>query len=308
VTQVAGIQLESPVMNAAGTCKTTEDVEELARSSTGAIVVGSITVAQRDGNVGEVYWSTTDHSLNALGLPNAGLAYYSHALPDMAAIARAQHKALIVSVAGFATDEYVCLAREAARQGADLVELNLGCPNVWDEGAQKRIGSFDLDYVERTCLQVGGMLTELAQEVGRLVCFGIKVSPYSDPVELAAVANLLGEIADRVSTFAFVTVSNAFPNAVTLDAGGQPRLDVGFGGLGGPAMKPIGLGQVKQFRAILPESVKGIGVGGISHGGDVHDYLTVGATAVQVATAYLNSRNRAGLFSDLLSDLVINLP
>ena len=60
----------------------------------------------------------------------------------------------------------------------------------------------------------------------------------------------------------------------------------GLAGLAGPAIRPIGLGQVKQFRELLSKDI--IGVGGVDSGQAVRDYQRVGATAVQVTSAYLS--------------------
>lgn len=82
-TSIAGIKLDHPIMNAAGPeCKKLEDVESLARSSVAAVMVGSITLEERPGNPGNVYWqSPTGFSLNSLGLPCPNVEYYKHNLP-----------------------------------------------------------------------------------------------------------------------------------------------------------------------------------------------------------------------------------
>jgi dihydroorotate dehydrogenase len=58
----------------------------------------------------------------------------------------------------------------------------------------------------------------------------------------------------------------------------------GFAGLSGPVMKRIALGQVKQFRGHLSSAVDVIGVGGITTGNDIVDFLNAGATAVQITS------------------------
>ena len=66
--EIAGSKLEHPLMNAAGACKKVEEVQELARSATAAIMLGSITLEPREGNSGNVYWAGDGFSLNSLGL------------------------------------------------------------------------------------------------------------------------------------------------------------------------------------------------------------------------------------------------
>src|SRR3989344_4134259 len=291
-TEVAGIRLEHPLMNAAGTCKMLEDVKELSRSATAAVMVGSITVEPRTGNAGDVYWAGPMFSLNSLGLPNRGAPYYREVLPEMVAVAHGEGKPLFVSVAGFSPEEYTDLAELAFRGGADLVGLNLGCSNVWQGSGQKRIACFDPALVAE-------VLRLVEERVGADAKVSVKISPFSDPFALAEVAQVIG--ASKVAKA--VTTVNTFPNAFSYN-GTKPRIAPGGGlaGLAGPAMKQIGLGQVRQLRSLLPEHIQIIGVGGITRGLDIREYLDSGAVATQVATAYLDQHEK--VFFSLLDQLL----
>ncbi|WP_210493376.1 dihydroorotate dehydrogenase [Patulibacter sp. SYSU D01012] len=286
---LAGVALEHPLLNAAGTARTLDEVARLARSAVAAVTVGSYTLGERAGNGGEVYASREGYAVNALGMPNRGAAQLREELPRMAELAHAGGKPLVVSVAGFAPGEYGELAGLAAAGGADLVELNLGCPNVWDDGAQKRIASFDPALVAAS----------VAAAADASVPVGVKLSPLADPVLLAEVAAAVG-----ASTARFVVSCNTFPNGLALRPDGRPALDVRFGGVSGGAMKPIVLGQVAQLRAALPHAVDVVGVGGVRRGSDVHDLLQVGATAVGLATAFWDRGEDPAVFGDLLADWV----
>src|SRR5688500_17669015 len=174
-------------MNAAGTCQTVDDVAKLARSAVAAVVVGSITAEPRTGNGGDVYWSSPAFSLNSLGLPNRGADHLRRELPRMLEHTRAAAKPLVVSIAGFTVEEYARLAEAAL--GADLVEVNLGCPNVWSDGEQKRIACFDPPQTERICEAVDAVLGPVGTP------FGVKVSPFSDPTALTALGEHLAALA-----------------------------------------------------------------------------------------------------------------
>jgi dihydroorotate dehydrogenase (fumarate) len=286
-TSVAGVALEHPVVNAAGTAKSLDDVTRLARSPVAAVTLGSITKAARDGNAGEVFASRPGYAVNALGMPNRGAAFYRDVLPEMAGVVHAAGKPLIVSVAGFSPEENGELAHLAADGGCDLVELNLGCPNVWDGGEQKRIMSFDPDLVARSL--------EAAAGAGAPV--GVKLSPLSDPVLLAEVAAAAAGAGAR-----FVVSCNTFPNGLALRDDGRPAIDVGFGGVSGAAMKPVALGQVSQLCALLPDVVDVVGCGGVRTGRDVRDLLATGAVATGLATAFWDAGEDPGVFADLLAD------
>src|SRR3989344_4240020 len=145
-TRIFGLgTLEHPIMNGAcPRCKPLEEVVDLSRTPVAVVTVGSITVEPRPGNQGDVYCSARGQfSLNSLGLPNGGIPYYQDNLPHMTNVVRRTGKTLWVSIAGFTPEEYARLATLAVQGGADAIEINLGCPNVWQGGKQKRIACFD---------------------------------------------------------------------------------------------------------------------------------------------------------------------
>ena len=63
----------------------------------------------------------------------------------------------------------------------------------------------------------------------------------------------------------------------------RPRIGAGFGGLSGPAIKPIALRMV--YQAARAVKIPVIGLGGIATGEDAAEFLIAGASAVQVGTA-----------------------
>jgi len=285
---LAGLELEHPIMNGAGTCKTLEQVKDLAKSAVSAIVVGSITIDPRQGNSDNTYYQTMGSSLNALGLPNPGSRYYQENLPEMVEIAHSADKKLIVSVAGLNVLDFGRLVSIALEGGADLVEANFGCPNVQHE--QGRIFSYDIKTLKECLRFLWGY-----EDVG------IKLSPYSDPSQLQQTAETIDHGSFKP---AFLTVCNTFPNGFALSNGRHAiSPNNGLAGVGGQAMRLIGQGQVFQWRQALP-NLPIIGVGGISHGQHVLDYLQTGASAVQIATAYLERGESPAVFSQLLTEYV----
>ena len=284
------VPLTSPLMNAAGTCKTLEEVRDLSRvEDIGAIMLGSITMEMRHGNSGEVFRTTSLGALNSLGMPNAGSISYREMMPEMVSIAHERNKAFGVSVAAIGNmKEYVLLAHDCVEAGADFIELNLGCPNVWDAGVQHRILTFDPGAVDDILFMVAPILN------GRPLC--IKVSPISDPVYLNELAAVIGS---RVTA---VTAVNTFPNGHGRFISGRQLIDVGKGlaGVSGAALKLIGRGQVLQWRDALPDDVQVIAAGGIDCGQDIMDYGKNGAELFQIATAYF--QKGPGIFGEVLAE------
>ncbi len=252
---IAGISLAHPVFNAAGPWKTLTDIQRLATSKSAAVLVGSITLKPRLGNT-RAYHRDNGFSLNSFGLPNKGLPFYKRELPKMARVAHEAGKPFFVSIAGTTGTEFAILAHEAEKAGADMLELNVSCPNA--TGHLICFSPRDL----RTVLSVVGKTVRIP--------FSVKVSPFSDPHSLAECAKILERSAARA-----IVTSNTFPNASAKHF---------YGGLSGAALKPIALGQVRQLKKLLPKRISIIGVGGIQNKNDVKEFLNAGADAVQIAT------------------------
>lgn len=255
--------------------KTLRDVEVLAKSASGAIVVGSISVKPRKPNVGQNYWLHNEglFSLNSYGLPNGGILYFKKYLPQMVEVAHAHNKPLIANVVGFSNEEFVTLVEFVEKAGADIVELNLGCPNVWEEGRQKQIISYHPTLIK-------SVLQSIAKQRPKVkIC--VKISPLPP--------DLLSEVCRVIKNskiVSVVTATNSYPNAyVTTGAQGTGGRADTLAGLAGRSLKPISVGVVKQLRTLLPNQMDIIGCGGISSSSDVKDYLDAGAKAVQIATA-----------------------
>jgi dihydroorotate dehydrogenase (fumarate) len=291
---LCGMELEHPVMNAAGVVKTIRELEVAVISPLSAIVIGSLTGSQEE-RVGNpepclIYDRARGYVVNAMGLPEPGLDYYDKSynasrwlkLLDMA---RADGKKIILSIAplGDFLENLEILIGLAKKWEVDAIELNLGCPNVWSASWQKPIASYDRDGIFQ---QVRSVLRCWDGPVG------LKMSPYSNPLELRRAALLIAQLtcnpADRHRVY--IVTSNTFPNAVVVKDG-KPSLSVEYGGFSGPAYLPIALGQVLQWVRALKEyesKAPVVGVGGITTGQDVRDFLNLGAVAVQVGWKYFD--------------------
>ncbi len=265
--KIGGITFASSVMNAAcSIAKTFDDVELLCKTKIGAVLIGSITLKSREGNPEPRWHDRGDWALNSFGMPNGGLTYYKNALPKMARLIHDAQKVFVVSIAGFSIEEYVELAGGTRDCGVDLLELNFGCPNIREEGG---IISFDTN-----------LMREIIEKVSKVtkVPIMVKLSPYSNPLQLKEVALMLAK-----QKIAAVVTSNSFPNGYISD-GGKDVVATSYAGMNGKALLPISLGQVRQFRELLPRRIAIIGVGGIESKEDTELYLNAGASAVQAAT------------------------
>ena len=266
-----------PLLNAAGTVKTMEECLAALQTPAGAIVAGSYTLEERVGNPGNVYYSTEFGTLNSLGLPGPALRVWTGWVREVTRRSREMGKLVWVSVAGFNPEEYRICSEAALEAGADVIELNLGCPNVWEKGDQKPIVSYSKE-------QVVHVLDSIKASIGTERPIGVKLSPILDPVVLAQVDGVIRES----GIVSFVTAINTVPNAFAIDSG-RPAIEFGhhLAGMSGPPIRWIGLGQIVQHRLAVP-GVALVGVGGIETGADLEQYLSpmVGAHICQVGTAW----------------------
>jgi dihydroorotate dehydrogenase (NAD+) catalytic subunit len=95
-----------------------------------------------------------------------------------------------------------------------------------------------------------------------------------------------------------LTIANTYPAMAVDHRTRKSRLGNPSGGLSGPAIKPITLKLV--WEASKSVKIPIIGLGGIETASDVLDYLTVGATCVQVGTASFSDPKVSERLSDAL--------
>jgi dihydroorotate dehydrogenase (fumarate) len=206
----------------------------------------------------------------------------------MTKIAHDAGKSLIANVVGFSNEEFIELILLAQDSGADMVELNFSCPNVWEGGLQEQIISYHASLIKDVLMFI--------KKAAPTIPICVKISPLP-PDTLKEVAKV---IVDSKIVKA-ITATNSYPNAST-STGTTTENEVVLGGLTGRSLKPISLGVVKQLRSLLPEHIDIIGCGGISSLNDVEDYLNTGAKAIQIATGILD--NGTEIFEKILFPLI----
>jgi dihydroorotate dehydrogenase len=273
-----------PLMNAAGWYKLPADAERLLKvpgDLLPAITLGGYVYAleERLGNAsqGNTFWddgASRPTGLNSLGLPGPKWLDITNFMPSLIDRARAVNKRVRVNVSEFTAEQFALSARMFANLGVDEIEINLGCPNT-----QTPVASFNPELVGDIIERVYNVTFDFPR-----LKRAVKLSPYSDPGVLAKIAEVITERKAKVDK---VVTCNTFPNASGYDEGGKLVIDAnnGFAGLSGSPLKHIMLGQVRQLRARLPESIGIIAVGAISEGRDVRDAEYAGASEAQVGTA-----------------------
>ncbi|HRI27042.1 MAG TPA: dihydroorotate oxidase [Chitinophagales bacterium] len=268
-TQIGNIQLPSCIYNASGArCSTGEELTALAQSEAGAVLSKSCTEAYREGNPSPRYYETDLGSINSMGLPNLGCAFYADYARTHAGLNAG--KPYFVSVSGLSLEENIGIFKQLyPAEGIAAIELNLSCPNV----PGKPQTGYDFEQVQR--------VLEAVLPLSR-VPVGVKLPPYFDMVHFEQMSAILNRY-----PLAFVTCINSIGNGLVIDAVTETvviKPKNGYGGLGGDYVKPTALANVHQFYRLLRKDIAIIGCGGVKTGLDVFEHILCGAAAVQIGT------------------------
>jgi dihydroorotate dehydrogenase (NAD+) catalytic subunit len=261
---IGNTSFENPIWVASGTFGYGTETPELVDvNQLGAIVTKSITRQPREGNPPPRIVETASGMINSIGLANIGVEKY---IKDLLPIYEGLSTKIIMNIAGTDIQEYVEIMEmvESVSSAIAGYEINISCPNVKKGGME-----FGVDC------EMTAKLTETLRGITERLLI-MKLSPnVSDIVSIGLSAENAG--ADAVS--AINTVVGMSINAKT----GVSDIFTTYGGLSGPAIKPIGLVAVHKLYQQL--SIPIIGIGGIVSGEDAVEYMLAGATAVQVGTA-----------------------
>jgi len=262
-TDLGFLKLRNPVLTASGTFGYGLEFEPyLDLRKLGGIVVKGLYFGPREGNPPPRLVETAGGLINAIGLQGVGVeAFAAKVLPKL----RRAGPAVIVNVCGADDDEYAAVVEFLdKKEGIAAYELNISCPNVKKEGACPALSprtTFDL--VKRIkAASRRPVITKLSPNVTSIV-------------EIA-------QAAEEAGTDAVALVNTFLAMAVDLETR-RPKLGNVYGGLSGPAIKPIALRMVHQVASRLKVPV--IGMGGIMTGADALEFLVAGAAAVEVGTA-----------------------
>ncbi|MCG8420967.1 MAG: dihydroorotate dehydrogenase [Proteobacteria bacterium] len=266
--QFGALALKNPILTASGTFGYAAEFEALTDvDALGGVVTKGISPRPRFGNPVPRMCETASGMINSIGLENVGLEGFRR---DKAPYLGSLDTCAVVNFFGETFDEYVecaagldAIARDVG--GVDALEMNISCPNIKKGGVE-----FGTDpHVARALVQACRQVTDLPMWV--------KLTPNITDIVALARAVVEGG-ADGLSIINTIT-------AMGVDVRKRrPRIATVFGGLSGPAIKPIALRMVYQVaRADLGVPI--CGIGGIATAEDVAEFLVAGATAVQVGTA-----------------------
>ncbi|WP_405127698.1 dihydroorotate dehydrogenase [Sinanaerobacter chloroacetimidivorans] len=260
---IAGITLNNPITTASGTFSARESSAFYNINELGAMITKGVSTIPWPGNptprIAEVYGGM----INSIGLQNPGIdVFIKEELPFLEQF----DTALIVNVAGRTVEEYCEVVEKLNDTKADMLEINISCPNIKEGGI-----SFGTD--PKMAAEVTKQVKTRSQKP-----ILMKLTPnVGDVAEIARAVESEG--ADGISLINTLLGMRIDVHKKT------PVLFNRMGGLSGPAVKPVAVRMVYQVRRAVTIPI--VGMGGIMSGEDAVEFIMAGADAVSVGTAAL---------------------
>ncbi len=263
--EIAGVKFKNPVITASGTFGFGKEYNELYPvSALGGICTKGLTIKEREGNASPRIAETPSGMLNSVGLQNPGVEYY---LKEYDGWLSGIGTAVIANIAGSKLEDYVAIASRINDSGADMVELNISCPNVRSGGIAFGVQPDSVrrvtEAVKKVCVKP--VITKLTPNVS-CIADNAKAAEDGGADAISLINTITGMAVDYRRR--------------------RPILANNTGGLSGPCVKPIALRMVWEcYNAV---KIPIIGLGGITSYTDVLEFMICGARAVQVGTANIS--------------------
>jgi len=259
---IAGVELKNPVMECSGTFGSGMEYGEFVDLNIpGAVVTKGVANVPWPGNPTPRIVETPSGMLNAIGLQNPGIDTFVSR--DLEFLKKFDTK-VVVNVCGHSTEEYLEVVDRLADTNADLLEINISCPNVkqggiafgTDPGSAEAITRAVKDHAKQPVI--------------------MKLSPNVTSIPDMARAVEAGG-ADAISLINTITGMKIDINKKTFALANKT------GGLSGPAIHPVAVRMV--YEAAHAVKLPIIGMGGIASAEDAIEMILAGASAVAVGTA-----------------------
>ena len=243
-------------------------LQAVSRSGAGLVTTKSLTLHSRPGHPGPVTEPCAGGLLNAMGLCNPGIIEGVQEARDYLSQADSG-QGLIVSLFGTSPEEFSRLARHCESLKSGFLELNLSCPNVFDE--------------------FGTPLAASAPKVGEII------RAVKDSTDLPVIAKLSPNVTDilpiagaaeEAGADALCLVNTLGPGLAIDINTSRPVLSNRYGGLSGGCVKPVALRLVHLVSREV--SLPVIGMGGVSTWEDAVEMIIAGASLVGIGTAIMD--------------------
>jgi dihydroorotate dehydrogenase (NAD+) catalytic subunit len=283
-TEISGVKFENPLILAAGVMgSTASSLNWILDSGAGGVVTKSFSKEPNTGYKNPTTVAVEGGIINAIGLSNPGVENFKKELELINKTNIAGKKNVVIaSIYGSTPEDFSYLAQEI-KSFVDMIELNISCPHAMS-GCGAAIGqdpnlTYEIVKAVKNTKPKIPIITKLTPNVTDL----IEIAKSSEKADADA-----------------LTLINSLGPGMKIDINARkPILSNKFGGMSGPAIKPIAIRCV--YDAYTNCDIPIIGVGGISNYKDVVEFLYAGASAIQIGTSIMYEGIE--IFSTIASDL-----
>jgi len=258
------LTLHNPILTASGTFGYGDELADLVDINLyGGLVTKSLTRNPRSGNPPPRIVETAQGMINSIGLANIGVEAF---LAEKAHFLKQYRGQVIVNIAGREMDEYIFILQKLADiSWIHGFEINVSCPNVKAGGIE-----FGKDPE---------ILCQLTQQLRTLTHKPLIVKLSPNVTDIA----LLAKSCQRGGADAIALINTIYGAAIDIETR-QPKINSIIGGLSGPAIKPVAVANIiKVYQTV---DIPIIGIGGITTGEDVIEFILAGATAVELGCVH----------------------
>ena len=274
-TNVCGVELENPLMLAAGILgSTASSLNRILNSGAAGVVSKSFSKEPNTGYKNPTTVGVDCGIINAIGLSNPGVDNF---LEELKTVDVGNGQALIASIYGSMPDEFSYLV-EKIQDHVDMIELNISCPHAM-EGCGAAIGQDP---------NLSHKIVSAACDVSNVPIIAKLTPNVTDITEIA-------RSCEDAGASGLTLINSLGPGMVINIDVAKPVLSNRMGGMSGKAVKPVAIRDV--FVVYDAVDIPIIGVGGISNYRDVVEFIYAGATAVQIGTSIMNEG--VGVFNNI---------
>jgi dihydroorotate dehydrogenase (NAD+) catalytic subunit len=282
---LCGVRLPNPTVLASGVLGLSHEIfGRLAQSGCGAITTKSCSLQPRTGHHNPVIVDWGNGLINAVGLSNPGVEVMVEEIRQAK-----QHLAplgvpIIASIFAETIYDFGIVARYISEAQPDLIEVNISCPNLDDKFVQTFAAS---PYV--------------AAQVTRRVKANtsapviVKLSPNVEDI-----AKVAREV-EAAGADAITAINSLGPGLVLDIETGRPVLANRWGGVSGPAIRPVAVKCVRDVCQAVKIPV--IGTGGVTDARDAVEMILVGATAVGIGSAVHSAYRGMDVFGEVANGI-----
>ncbi len=262
-----GVRFRNPTVLASGIWGiTASSWREVARNGAGAVTTKSLWLQEHKGHPNPTIISTEHWTLNAVGVPDAGVEKAQEEIGDYN---RNKPVPLIANIIAESVEGYAKTAQKILPLKPDFLEVNISCPNVEDEfGRPFACRAADAAAVTKAVKAVSGKTPVF-----------IKLSPNVESI--AAIASACAE----AGADGFTAINTVGPGMAIDLRSRMPILANRVGGLSGPGIKPIAVKCIAEVYGATDGKLPIIGTGGVHTGEDALELMLAGASLIGIGTA-----------------------